>query len=252
MQLGLIGYPLKNGFSKAYFENKFKALNMENASYENFPIEDLKDFPLFLKMHPHLDGLSCTIPHKQNIISFLNETDETASKIGAVNCIKISKQTSEKPYLKGYNTDAYGFEVSLKNFLNEAPIKKALVFGIGGAAKAIIYTLQKMGIACTLVGREPSKALDKISYSDLQEAHFESHSLLVHCSPLGMHPQIENLLPIPYEWVNENHFCYDLIYNPDETRFLEACRKRGAKTKNGLEMLHAQAEMAFDIWSGKI
>ena len=251
MQLGLIGFPLKNGFSKAYFENKFRALNMENSSYENYPIEDILDFPTFLKAHPNLNGLSCTIPHKQNIISFLNETDETAAKIGAVNCIKISKDSNGNSYLKGYNTDAYGFEVSLKNFLQQTHPQSALVLGIGGAAKAIIYTLQKLGIHCTLVGREHSATQNKITYSNLNQAHFEQHQLIVNCSPVGMHPNPENLVPIPYELINENHFCYDLIYNPDETRFLEACRLRGAKTKNGLEMLHAQAEMAFDIWSGR-
>lgn len=249
MQLGLIGFPLKNGFSKAFFEKKFQELNMPGSHYENYPIENVFNFPEFLKTNSNLNGLSVTIPHKQNIIQFLNELDPNAKEIGAVNCIKIKQNKNGETQLKGYNTDAFGFEISLLNFLPNPLPKSALVLGYGGAAKAIVYTLKKIGIDVILVGRASNQNESKIAYSDLTENHFKSNQLIVNCSPIGMHPMPENLVPIPYEFIKENHYCYDLIYNPDETRFLEACRLKGAKTKNGLEMLHAQAERAFEIWS---
>jgi shikimate dehydrogenase len=249
MQLGLIGFPLKNGFSKAYFENKFRELNMLDSRYENYPFENVNEFKNLLENHPDLNGLSVTIPHKQNIISYINELDQTAEEIGAVNCIKITKKENGVMQLKGYNTDAFGFEQSLLSFLDNYKPQSAIIIGIGGAAKAVIYILKKLGIQVILVGRMSNQNEGKIAYEDLSENHFKTSQLIVNCSPVGMHPNPENLLPIPYEFVNENHYCFDLIYNPDETRFLEECRLKGAKTKNGLEMLNAQAERAFEIWS---
>lgn len=249
MQLGLIGFPLKNGFSKAYFENKFRELNMLDSRYENYPFENVNEFKNLLENHSNLNGLNVTIPHKQNIIPNLNELDKTAEEIGAVNCIKITKNKNGETHLKGYNTDAFGFEQSLQNFLKNEKPESAIVIGIGGAAKAVIYILKKLGIQVILVGRTSNQNEGKLAYEDLSENHFITSQLIVNCSPVGMHPNPENLVPIPYEFVNENHYCFDLIYNPDETRFLEECRLKGAKTKNGLEMLHAQAERAFEIWS---
>ena len=249
MQLGLIGFPLKNGFSKAYFENKFHELNMLDSRYDNYPFENINEFKNLLENHPNLNGLSVTIPHKQNIISYLNELDQTAEEIGAVNCIKITKKENGVRQLKGYNTDAFGFEQSLLSFLDNYKPQSAIVIGIGGAAKAVIYILKKLGIQVTLVGRTSNQNEGKIAYEDVVENQFKTSQLIVNCSPVGMHPNPENLVPIPYEFVNENHYCFDLIYNPNETRFLEECRLKGAKTKNGLEMLHAQAERAFEIWS---
>lgn len=246
MKAGLIGFPLKNGFSKAWFTQKFKDLNWQNSSYENFPIEQIGSFLDLCKEHPELNGLSVTIPHKQAIIPFLDKLDPLAASIGAVNCIHFFNGE-----LIGYNTDAIGFKESILNWFEGYKPKAALVLGIGGAAKAIIHVLKSLDIETTLVGRTTNSNQSKKAYSELSDNDYQNHELIVNCSPLGMHPNPEGIPPLDYMQIGSKHWCYDLIYNPEQTRFLFECQTNGAKTKNGLEMLHLQAEAAFQIWSSK-
>jgi shikimate dehydrogenase len=247
MKVGLIGYPIKNTFSQNYFESKFKQLQMKDASYCNFPLETIELFPALLHTHPALNGLNVTIPYKEKIIPYLNELSPAAAAIGAVNCIEF-KKIQEQTILVGHNTDAYGFEQSLKNWLPIQFTKTALVFGNGGAAKAVCYVLKKLGFDLLLVGRQSDPSQQKISYNELTAAHFKQYQLLVNCTPVGMSPNETTLLPIPYQYINCQHSCYDLIYLPAQTPFLKASAANGATVKNGLEMLHLQADAAFAIW----
>lgn len=242
---GLIGYPLSHSFSKKYFTEKFLNEGIENNQYELFPIEYIDSISRLLAENPSLCGLNVTIPHKVAVLPFLNEMDEAAEKIGAVNCISIKEKNGEK-YLKGYNTDAYGFEASLKPLLKEYHTK-ALVFGDGGAAKAVKYVLDKLHIDYKIVVR---KAIpNAILYEEITPEILASHTLLINTTPLGMSPNTDTYPNIDYNILGEKHLVYDLVYNPLETVFLTKAARQGALTKNGLEMLYQQAEKAWSIWN---
>jgi len=242
---GLIGYPLSHSFSKKYFTEKFLKEGIADHQYELFPIEDITALPDLLTNNPSLCGLNVTIPHKVNVLCYLNEVDEAADKIGAVNCISIKSFDGEN-YLKGYNTDAYGFEASLKPLLSPQH-QKALIFGDGGAAKAVKYVLDKLGIAYQIVVRKAMP--NAILYSEVTPQILATHKLLINTTPLGMSPNINTFPEIDYKQITSDHLAYDLVYNPLETEFLVKAAERGASTKNGLEMLHKQAEKAWAIWN---
>ncbi|MBI3502433.1 MAG: shikimate dehydrogenase [Bacteroidetes bacterium] len=236
---GLIGYPLAHSFSQKYFTEKFKRENISDCEFRNLPIENINEFPELLKQNPSLAGLSVTIPHKQGILKFLHEIDEAAKKVGAVNCIKISNHK-----LKGYNTDIVGFEKSLQPLLKLHP-KKALVLGTGGAAKAVKYILDMLKISF----RSVSRSKNHFSYSDINRSIIQECSLIINTTPLGMFPNSNNCPDIPFEFLTRKHLLYDLIYNPEETLFLKKGKEKGSQIKNGLEMLHLQAEEAWRIWN---
>ncbi|MNV48410.1 Shikimate dehydrogenase [compost metagenome] len=186
-----------------------------------------------------------TIPYKVDILAYVKELDDAAAKIGAVNCIDIRRENGKVIY-KGYNTDAYGFEASLKPFLKEYHTK-ALIFGDGGAAKAIKYVLDKLGISFLIVTRKPSD--NSILYEELNEGLLKEHTILINTTPLGMSPNADTFPEIPYEFITEKHLAYDLVYNPELTQFLAKAQAGGAAVKNGLEMLYLQAERSWDIWN---
>lgn len=242
---GLIGYPLSHSFSKKYFTEKFHNEGITDHQYELFPIADIKSLPDLLSENPSLFGLNVTIPHKVNVLCYLNEVDEAAEKIGAVNCISIRNFEGES-YLKGYNTDAYGFEESLKPLLGPQH-NKALVFGDGGAAKAVKYVLEKLNIEYQAVVRKATSGT--ILYSEVTPEILASHKLLINTTPLGMSPNVDTFPDIDYSLIGPGHLAYDLVYNPLETAFLVRAAAGGARTKNGLEMLHQQAEKAWAIWN---
>lgn len=237
---GLIGFPLQNSFSAQYFNQKFSANNIK-ASYVNFPIEHINALPHLLQEHPQLCGLNVTIPHKKSVIPYLTNLDSTAAEIGAVNTILIHNGK-----LTGYNTDAFGFEQSILPKLKSWH-QQALVLGTGGSSQAICYVLKKLGIRYTLVS---STNLNHMQYADLNKAVIRTHQIIINCTPVGMFPHIEKAPAIPYEHITDLHLAYDLIYLPEETAFLHLCRQQGASTQNGLNMLHAQAEKAYQIWLG--
>lgn len=243
-KFGLIGYPLSHSFSKKFFAEKFKEERIENCEYELYPIENIDLFAELLSAQD-LCGINVTIPYKVQVLPFLDEMDEAAAEIGAVNCISITR-TGASPFVKGYNTDAYGFEESLKPLL-EAHHRKALVFGDGGAAKAVKYVLDKLGIPFLVVARKPSE--HSILYEDVDKAMLEEYSILINTTPLGMSPNADTCPDIPYQFLNAGHIGYDLVYNPEETLFLKQIKDRGGKVKNGLEMLHLQAIRSWEIWN---
>lgn len=244
---GLIGYPLGHSFSKGYFTEKFSTMELSDTHvYEKFELENINDFPVLLKSQsPDLKGLNVTIPHKQNIIPFLDFVDEAALKIGAVNTIKIMDDGS----IKGFNTDYWGFRWTLEKWgsFQEIKPKKALVLGKGGAAKAIIQVLQDLGLETQYVSRR--KEEDTITYQELTEEIIKEHLFMVNTTPLGMFPKIDTFPEIPYQLLTNKHLLYDIVYNPLETMFLKNGLKHGVKDIHyGLEMLHGQAEKAWEIW----
>lgn len=237
---GLIGYPLGHSFSKEFFEKKFLREGILNSQYELYPIEDHDDFKKLLLENPNLKGLNVTVPHKINVMSLLDELHDTAKEVGAVNTIKIINGKTI-----GYNTDTWGFAKSL--FPEIIAFKsKALILGNGGASKAVQFVLNKLSIPFKIVGR--NKHNDDYVYEDLKKELFEEIGIIIQTTPVGMYPDIDQYLNLPYEAINKNHFCMDLIYNPEETIFLKKSREAGATVKNGLQMLHEQAEESWRIW----
>ncbi|MAP80704.1 MAG: shikimate dehydrogenase [Aequorivita sp.] len=240
-KFGLIGRNISYSFSKKYFSEKFEKEQL-NHTYENFDIQTIAAFPRLFQQTDNLKGFNVTIPYKEEIIPFLDELSLEAREIGAVNTIKISK----KHKLIGYNTDYYGFKKALEPHL---PIKRktALILGTGGASKAIAYTLKNLGFQYKLVSRQQTK--NTLQYSQLTQRDIENNFLIVNCTPLGTHPNTLECPLIPYQFVNENHLLFDLIYNPAETTFLKHGKTRGAKIENGLKMLEFQANKAWEIWN---
>jgi shikimate dehydrogenase len=249
---GLIGFPLTHSFSKRYFEEKFEREQIHEVAYENYPLSSITEFLPLVKSVSGLAGLNVTIPHKETVMDYLDEIDREALTIDAVNCIKV---TNGK--LKGYNTDVFGFENTLRPFIcreefynkemkvYELPSVTAFVLGSGGSSKAVKYVLRKSGIAFISVSREVKE--DAITYSEIGK-HFGSHNLFINTTPLGMYPNVDVCPDIPYERLTHRDFLFDLTYNPTETLFLKQGRERGAHTQNGLEMLKLQAEKSWEIW----
>lgn len=237
---GIIGYPLTHSFSPSFFKKKLEEENID-AVYKAFEIEDIADFPKLLQEHENLCGLSVTIPHKKTILSFLDEVDDAATAIGAVNCIAFNNGK-----LKGHNTDIVGFRDSLKPLLEPHHLR-ALILGTGGSSLAVQYVLKELHIPFQLVSRKKEKGL--IGYEDLNENIIETHPLIINTTPLGMYPKTGVCAPIPYEQLTPQHLLFDLVYNPLETQFLHKGKTQGATIKNGLEMLHLQAEKSWEIWN---
>lgn len=244
--LALIGHPLSHSFSKQYFEEKFSQQGLTDWSYELWPMEDLSQLEQRIKESPNLKGFNITIPHKINIISFLDDLSDEAESIGAVNCVKVSLQDGA-PFLTGHNTDAYGFEKSLLTWYQPA-LNKAIVFGNGGAAKAVKYVLEKLNIRFTEVVRNVEED-EQMDLDEMSAEIFAAHDLIINCTPLGMFPNVNELLPIKAEWIQAHHQYYDLVYNPLETATMVLFAQRSASVKNGLEMLHLQADRAWEIWN---
>ncbi|MBK20689.1 MAG: shikimate dehydrogenase [Flavobacteriales bacterium] len=245
-KLGLIGYPLTHSFSARYFADKFEREGIIGFSYGNFEIPKIEDFPEILKNNPDVIGFNVTIPYKEQIIPYLDELDEEAQEIGAVNTIKVLR-TESGIKLKGYNTDIYGFRETLKPLLKMHHYK-ALILGTGGAAKAVEYVLRKIGLSVLYISRNPKSESER-SYEDLNQFAVQDFPVIVNSTPIGMHPQIDDCPSIPYEHLNSNNLLYDLIYNPDQTLFMKKGAEQGAITQNGLGMLKLQAEKAWEIWN---
>lgn len=241
-KLGLLGKNISYSFSRAYFKEKFDNEQITDTTYENFDIEHIDLLPSIIQNNKDLKGLNVTIPYKEAVIPFLDKVNKKAQAIGAVNTIRITR----KGKLVGYNTDCYGFKKTLKPFLKPQH-KKALILGTGGASKAIAFTFRELGISYDYVSRNPSKGV-LYTYDSLSEEIIKQHQIIVNCSPLGTFPNVEDCPRIPYNAITENHILFDLIYNPEETKFLKLGKERKATIINGLPMLKLQAEKAWSIW----
>jgi len=242
---GLIGFPLKHSFSKDYFNSKFSSEGID-AEYINFEIASIKDFKTVIKNNPDLKGLNVTIPYKEQVIPYLDGLSENARLIGAVNVIKFDRK-KKKLKLTGYNSDIIGFKQSIEPLL-QPHHKRALILGNGGSAKAIFYGLKQMGLDATYVSREKTSP-QILTYSELSPEIMETHTIIVNCTPVGMWPNVNNYPDIPYNFVTNKHLLYDLLYNPNETLFMNKGEQQGAIVKNGLEMLLLQAFASWNFWN---
>jgi len=240
-QYGLIGFPLSHSFSRNYFSEKFEREGIQNATYENFPLENIHLFPGLCEKYTRLRGLNVTIPYKESVIAFLDELNEEARLIGAVNTILFAEGKRT-----GFNTDAWGFEHSLVPLLLPQDAA-ALVLGTGGASKAVTYVLDKLGINWKYVSRRGGENV--IGYEELTANDILTHHLIINTTPLGMYPETNSLPALPYASLTAQHFLYDLVYNPEVTAFLQKGIDKGARVKNGLDMLQLQAERAWEIWN---
>lgn len=234
---GLIGYPLGHSFSKRYFTQKFQEEGIRDCHYELFPLKRISEFPALIAANPDLVGLNVTIPYKEEVLPYLDEKGNIL-EIGACNCIHINEGK-----LRGYNTDTIGFQKSFSEGLSSGP-HQALVLGSGGASKAVTYVLDQMHIPHRTVSRR-----GPLTYPDITPTVLSSFDVIINCTPLGTFPNVEEAPPIPYEALSEKHYLFDLVYNPEKTRFMQEGEKRGATIRNGYDMLRYQAEEAWTIWN---
>lgn len=239
-KFGLVGKNISYSFSQNYFSEKFDREQLYDYSYQNFDLQDIDEFADLLRVQRNLGGLNITIPYKETILPFLDKLSQNAAKIGAVNTIRFTK----KGKLKGYNTDWFGFKKSIEPLL-EPHHKRALILGTGGASKAVAFALEKLGILFTFVSR--TEMHDAISYDRINATTFDNHQIIINCTPVGTFPSAE-FPDIPYKYFTSKHIAFDLIYNPEETTFLQKAKKNGATIKNGYEMLVFQANRAWKIW----
>jgi shikimate dehydrogenase len=243
--LGLIGYPLSHSFSQEYFRKKFRDLQLHDWDYQLFPIKNISELPGIIRQNEDLQALNVTIPHKQSVLSYCDSLSEEVKAIGAANLLLIDRMNS-KPALKAFNTDSPAFAESLRTWYKDKN-GKALVLGNGGSSKAIQYALQKMNIGFDVTGR----SLDL----DFESVDLSLYELVINCTPLGMNKpgtDFENeLLPLNYEQVHAGQYFYDLVYNPAETAMMKQFARRGATVRNGLEMLHLQADLGWGVVRSK-
>lgn len=260
-QYGLIGFPLSHSFSKKYFTQKFEDENITDAVYDLYTLEHIKDLQDLLDANPGLLGLNVTVPHKKNVLKYLDWIEHDARTAGAVNCIRITKESPVQAafsgevgvgghdfMLEGFNTDLYGFEMSLRPLLKPHHTD-ALVLGDGGAAQAVRCVLENLDINYKVVTRKPHA--DNLLFDKLKPRHIKEHTLIINTTPLGTAPNVDECPPIPYEAITSDHLLYDLVYNPPETLFLRKGGERGATVKNGYEMLVLQAEKSWEIWNSQ-
>lgn len=249
---GLLGYPLGHSFSRGYFTEKFERVHIK-AEYLNFELPSLNLYQETLDKYPTLRGHNVTIPYKQQIIPLLDELSDEAREIGAVNVVKVTWENGKR-HLKGYNSDVIGFVESIRPMLKPHHTK-ALILGTGGASKAVYYGLKKkLGIDdVRFVSRKKQTTAqgETLTYEELTEDIIKTYTIIVNTTPCGMHPHVDESPKIPYNQLTANHLLYDLVYNPLKTQFMERGEKQQATVKNGLEMLHLQAQASWEFWTGQ-
>ncbi len=244
-KFGLIGFPLKHSFSKRYFTEKFQKEGRTDCQYDLFEIDSIDKVKEVLANNPELVGLNVTIPYKEQVIPYLDELEPGCEAIGAVNTIKVAGNK-----LVGYNTDYIGFKQSLSNWLPQAPVN-ALVLGTGGASRAVKQALADLNIPFLMVTRNKSNPEGIVDYKELARspAILDAHPLIINTTPVGTFPHTEEMPPIPQSYLSDKHMVYDLVYNPEKTLLMQKVLKAGGMAKNGLEMLHLQAEASWEIWN---
>jgi shikimate dehydrogenase len=242
---GLIGFPLRQSFSRNYFLEKFKRENISGCNYQLFPLQDITEFPGLLEKYPELAGINVTIPYKEAVLKYVHQRDAVVDACGAANCLKIINGV-----ITAYNTDTIGFEQSLLPLLEERH-KKALILGTGGASKAVAWVLKKRCIQFLYISRSPEKhGGNIIAYNQLNDDLLREYLLLINTTPVGMHPNVAGYPEINYNALSPQHLLYDLVYNPEKTGFLQKGERMGTSIKNGHEMLVLQAEASWKIWNG--
>ena len=237
---GLIGHPLKHSQSRFLFNEKFEYEGLD-CRYQHFDLKSLDELHEVMTTYPDLCGFNVTIPYKEAIIPLLDEIDETAQQVGAVNVVKINDGK-----LKGYNTDVYGFEQLLNRAINGKEIGQALVLGTGGASKAVQFVLRQKGIPFSTASRDAERG--DYTYDTLSDEVLKQNHLIINTTPLGMVPYVDGFPDIHYQALGRKHILIDLIYNPKETAFMELGKTWGAKVYNGQQMFEEQAKKTWEIW----
>lgn len=245
---GIIGYPLGHSFSQKHFTDKFDREQLADYCYRKFELPDISLLPSLIESEPELRGFNVTIPYKVQVMDYLDEIDETATGIGAVNTVRVTRREG-KPFLKGFNTDAPAFRESLLKNLITLP-ESALVLGTGGAAKSVMHTLIDLNIIAIPVSRQPDRG--GFTYDDLPGDVISEAGLIVNATPLGTAPDVDAMPPIDYSYLREGQMLFDLVYNPPVTSFLALGEEHGCQTVNGEEMFLVQAELAWEIWNADI
>lgn len=238
-KFGLFGKSLKHSFSQKYFTQKFESEGIR-ATYDLIELDEIDSVKKYF--NSDYKGFNVTMPYKTQIIPFLDELSDEARIIGAVNTV-----ANENGKWIGYNTDVFGFQQMIKPFF-ESHHERALVIGTGGASKAVAYVLENLGVKVIFLSRTPRDS-NQFGYQDLNENMIKFNGIIVNASPIGMFPNEEQFIDLPYEALSNRHLVVDLIYNPQETLFLKKAKEQGAKVLNGLTMLHQQAEKAWKIWN---
>lgn len=244
-EYALIGHPLEHSKSAEFFNAKFTLEQIE-ARYVNIDLDTLTRLRLMLLRHPLLRGFNVTSPYKQAITKFLTEVDIEAQYTGAVNTVVVKRTRWGKRHLIGFNTDIEGFSQSIQPLLKPRH-KRALILGTGGGALAVARALKKLGVDSKMASRRINY-LDTIGYDQITPEVIGDYNIIVNATTLGMSPHVLIAPTIPYEAITPAHLCYDLIYSPEETRFLSLCKAQGATIKNGIDMLLIQANEAWNIW----
>jgi len=237
---GLIGKTLAHSFSASFFKDYFEKNNI-TATYSNFELNDVEEISSIFEQN--LSGLNVTFPYKESVIPYLDRLDESAAQIGAVNV--ISFENGEKV---GYNTDAYGFAQSIKPFLTFEH-ERALIFGTGGASKAVAHVFKQIGLDVFYISRNGHEATGVFTYEDINSHMLQACKVLVNCTPIGTFPNISDCIELPFEHLTPAHLVIDLVYNPSETELMKRAKKQGAAVMNGLSMLQHQALKSYEIWS---
>lgn len=237
----LIGHPLKHSFSRDLFTRKFEYEGLD-CRFQNYDIQSVERILDIIAEHPELCGFNVTIPYKEAIIPLLDDLDETAKEIGAVNTVKV-----ENGKTKGYNTDIYGFNILLERALKGQTIEHALVLGTGGASKAVQYVLRQRNIPYSIVSRSAEKG--DFTYDTLTDEMLKQSHLIINTTPLGMMPRIDDFPEIHYQALSNKHILIDLIYNPKQTAFMELGRTWGAKVYNGMQMFEEQAKKSWELFN---
>ena len=252
----VIGDPIKHSMSPAMHNDLFQFYGL-NATYESYHIKKgmLKSGLLTLR-DMKVDGFNVTVPHKMDIIPYLDELDPLSEAIGAVNTV-----VHENEKWVGYNTDGQGYLQALNQEISELKEQKVLIIGAGGAARGIYFTLAHYGVKwidiCNRTLEKAKSLKDECPFSvhtnilSIPEAEksLGDYSLVIQTTSIGMSPNIE-ASPINLENLRSNSFVSDIIYNPLETRLLTMAKEKGAKIQNGIDMFVFQGALAFEKWQG--
>lgn len=260
LKLGITGYPLGHSLSPVMHNAALKELGIDGSYVVlETPPEELEERVNYLK-EENFRGFNVTIPHKVEIIKFLDETDDFSKAIGAVNTVVID----ENKKLYGYNTDVYGFVTAIPEELRKnLKGKKAAVFGSGGAARAVIAGLMEIGMQkISIFARNQQKSEELKNIFDIEIKILElkenidlsEFSIVINTTPLGMQGANEKISPVNKDSIltlPADAIVYDIVYKPSKTKFLDYADKRGLKTINGIEMLILQGVKGFELWTGK-
>ena len=258
--IGVIGNPIEHSLSPPMHNNAYKQMDMDYV-YVAFKIEK-EDISKLIESAKTMGivGLNVTIPYKTDVIEYLDEVDETARRINAVNTISFKNGVA-----KGYNTDGTGAIKSIEKYTSLSD-KNVLVLGAGGASKAITFTLINHNInkliianrskdkACNLIDNlKEQTGFENIDFIDIKDAdsRLNDVDIIINTTPIGMYPNVDVDSPIKTDQINENHVVMDIIYNPLETKLLKKSKENGATVISGINMLINQGITAFEIFTDK-